>query len=514
MRVLLVEDNRGDARLIQERLQRAGATQFEIVNVVLLEEALKRLGEEEFDIVLLDLGLPDSQGIETFSKVQEQVPDMPIVMLSGLMDENLALKTVQMGAQDYLIKGKVDADLLVRAMRYAIERKRSEKQLTRYAKRLEIIAELTRMIGSSPDIRDAYETFAVGVKQLVDFDQATITLVESDNLRFLAVSSNEDTEFIADATVPLSWTPASWVMSNKKTNIEADFDNEMQFPIDEIHHREGIRSAIRVPLLSKGEVFGTLNLNSRKKNAYGGEEQEVLEELTGQIAVAIDNNRLYTEAKRNSEDLERAYQQLADKASILAEQRQQLDDAYLNIAKTMIVQQEASESYTEGHSERVAQLCQQIASEMELTAEETKQLKQAAELHSLGRIGIPKDILLKPRSLTLLEQEEVQRHQARSAELLKPSTSLNGAIPIIESYRERYDGSGHPRGLKGAEIPLGSRILAVADAYSAMISPRPYRPAMNSEEAVTTLKQEAGVKWDPDIVEAFCNSIHDNTPKD
>jgi len=123
MKVLLVEDNHGDARLIQEKLKRAGAKEFEISYVGRLDEALIKLEAEAFDIVLLDLGLPDSQGLNTFTKVQEQVPDVPIVMLSGLADESLALKTVQLGAQDYLMKGKVDGDLLVRAIRYAIERK-------------------------------------------------------------------------------------------------------------------------------------------------------------------------------------------------------------------------------------------------------------------------------------------------------------------------------------------------------------------------------------------------------
>ena len=102
MRILLVEDNRADARLIQERLKRDSHAQFELVHAVRLYEALQQLEEGVFDVVLLDLGLPESQGIDTFHRVHEQAPSVPIVMLSGLADEALAIETVRQGAQDYL----------------------------------------------------------------------------------------------------------------------------------------------------------------------------------------------------------------------------------------------------------------------------------------------------------------------------------------------------------------------------------------------------------------------------
>ena len=100
MKVLLVEDNRADARLIREMLRRGGA-QFELAHVSRLSQALQRLGEEAFDVILLDLGLPDSQGIDTFDKIHAQAPDAPVVVLSGTSDEALAIATVQHGAQDY-----------------------------------------------------------------------------------------------------------------------------------------------------------------------------------------------------------------------------------------------------------------------------------------------------------------------------------------------------------------------------------------------------------------------------
>ena len=129
IKVLLIEDNPGDARLIQEMLAQVKDVIFDLEHIDRLFTGLKRLGEGGIDIVLLDLSLPDSKGLETFTEVHSQTPTVPIIVLSGLADEEIAVKAVQEGAQDYLVKGSVDNNLLVRSIRYAIERKRMEEAL-------------------------------------------------------------------------------------------------------------------------------------------------------------------------------------------------------------------------------------------------------------------------------------------------------------------------------------------------------------------------------------------------
>src|SRR5881394_490982 len=136
LRVLLVEDNPGDARLIQLMLEEGGNGLFEIETVDHLDSALRRLQKGGIGLVLSDLSLPDSHGLETFTKLHAQARQVPIIVLSGLNDTTLAVQAVHEGAQDYLIKGQVDGQLLVRAMRYAIERKRMSEQLARYAEEL------------------------------------------------------------------------------------------------------------------------------------------------------------------------------------------------------------------------------------------------------------------------------------------------------------------------------------------------------------------------------------------
>ena len=127
--ILLVEDNPGDKRLICEMLNEAGSVTFDLKYADRLQAALGHLDENRVEVILLDLGLPDSQGLETLSKIYTHVPEVPIVVLTGLNDEMLGVQAVNKGAQDYLIKGQVDTNLLARTLRYAIERKQAEDRL-------------------------------------------------------------------------------------------------------------------------------------------------------------------------------------------------------------------------------------------------------------------------------------------------------------------------------------------------------------------------------------------------
>lgn len=139
IKVLLIEDNPGDARLIREVLSDTENMKFELNWVDHLKAGIELLNKDVFDVVLLDLSLPDSQGMETITEIREQAPIVPIVVLTGLDDEKVAINAVQCGAQDYLIKGQVDSSVIMRSMRYAIERHRLQDQLYN----LSIIDELT-----------------------------------------------------------------------------------------------------------------------------------------------------------------------------------------------------------------------------------------------------------------------------------------------------------------------------------------------------------------------------------
>jgi len=143
LKLLLVEDNPGDARLLQETLHDVESLKFDIHTVDNLSSAIETLGLEDFDIVLLDLTLPDSQGLETCMKLRGEYPEIPVIVLTGLDDEKIALRALHQGAQDYLVKGKFETSLLLRSMRYGIERKKIERETLRNQKlrSLEALAE-------------------------------------------------------------------------------------------------------------------------------------------------------------------------------------------------------------------------------------------------------------------------------------------------------------------------------------------------------------------------------------
>ena len=137
MKLLLVEDNPADARLLRELLKEPPAGGFQVEHVTSLTAALAQLGQGVFDVVLLDLGLPDSQGLQTLTLAQEAGHELPIVVLTGLDDEGFALEAMRAGAQDYLVKGRFDSQLLVRTIRYAVERKRAQEEIRRLNATLE-----------------------------------------------------------------------------------------------------------------------------------------------------------------------------------------------------------------------------------------------------------------------------------------------------------------------------------------------------------------------------------------
>lgn len=171
IRVLLIEDNSGDARLIREILAEVKGALFEIERVDRLSEGLQRMAAGGIDLVLLDLTLPDSIGFNTFSRAHAQDPELPIVVLTGLDDETLAIKSVKAGAQDYLVKGQIDQYLLVRAMRYAVERQRMQTTL----RKMSLVDDLTGLYN-----RRGFYTFAEQYLKMVQRIKKNILIVFAD----------------------------------------------------------------------------------------------------------------------------------------------------------------------------------------------------------------------------------------------------------------------------------------------------------------------------------------------
>src|SRR3972149_1205274 len=176
MRVLLVEDNDDDVLLIQESLSE---TKISIARAERLSSALEQLARGGFDAVLLDLSLPDAQGLDSIGRVHSQAPDVPIVVLTGLNDEVAAVKAVERGAQDYLIKGQVDGHLLARSLRYAIQRHKAEESLKERNRELLVLRKISETILGSLDLKMVLEQILEQAMLSGAFDLGNIRLIDS-----------------------------------------------------------------------------------------------------------------------------------------------------------------------------------------------------------------------------------------------------------------------------------------------------------------------------------------------
>jgi putative nucleotidyltransferase with HDIG domain len=173
---------------------------------------------------------------------------------------------------------------------------------------------------------------------------------------------------------------------------------------------------------------------------------------------------------------------------------------------------EAREAGTAAHCRRVAEYSVAIAGQLGLSAAETREIERGALLHDIGKIGVPDAVLLKPGKLSEEEWVAMRRHAQTGYELLGQLPYLERARELVYAHHERWDGKGYPRGLRGAEIPLGARIFAVADAFDAMTSDRPYRKALPFPLAVAELQRGVGAQFDPAIVLAMLRALEVGTP--
>ncbi len=158
---------------------------------------------------------------------------------------------------------------------------------------------------------------------------------------------------------------------------------------------------------------------------------------------------------------------------------------------------------TDQHSIRVAHYVRLICEELGLPGETTETIVSAARVHDLGKIGIPDAVLLKPGKLTDEEWELIRKHPGYGEDILSPLSAYEECLSAIRHHHERWDGMGYPDGLAGEDIPLGARIIAVADTYDAMVSSRPYRKGADKPDALLEIKRQAGRQFDPKVVEAF-----------
>ncbi len=180
-----------------------------------------------------------------------------------------------------------------------------------------------------------------------------------------------------------------------------------------------------------------------------------------------------------------------------------LQENSLNVLRTMVNVLEQRDSYTAGHSRRVTEIAIAIAVRLGLPEAEIKTLRLAGLIHDVGKIGIEDTILRKPGRLTAEEFEVIRTHPVRGVQIIEPLDFLKGALPIVRHHHECFDGKGYPLGIAGYEIPLGARIVAVADTFDAITSSRAYRRGRGLDVALAEIERCSGTQFDPDIASLF-----------
>jgi len=535
--LLIVDDDPEAVRLITKRIQSEG---YQLDIAVDGQEALDKALSKPFDLVLLDIRLPKISGLEVLSEIKKHKSSLGIIMMTAYGSEAVAVEALRRGADDYLIKPLDENDLLPtitfnlekikrrKEVELVAERLRemstpdmeekerlieelrqssitlmdqydrllsAEDQNRAYAERLEqMVDERTRDLQrrtqelgalhsvlsaatQSLDLPEVLQITLNELEQLLGTDASAAFIVDQDTFRLrLAAQKDVPSEFLRF----ISRTPGGDGVFAQVVNTghsvmlgKEDFDPDLSgmFPAG--------TCLIVFPMKSSSQVVGLIVgiCAEHKEIDEGG--WKLLDSIGEEMGVVVENVRLYDNLRQ----------------------------AYLATIRALAEAVDAKDTYTRGHSDRVAYFAVGIATQMGMSKDFLDRIRDAGYLHDIGKIGTPDAVLTKEGQLTLEEMETMKLHPGASHRIVAQAHLDDEVRMMIRHHHEHYDGSGYPDGLKGDAIPQGSRILAVADAYEAMTADRPYRSCMSCEDAVEEIKRFSGAQFDPAAVEAFLEAI-------
>jgi signal transduction histidine kinase/CheY-like chemotaxis protein len=325
IKVLLVEDNAGDARLIRLMLAEGDLPGYAATHVTCLGEALERLSAVSPAVILLDLNLPDAHGYQTFARVYQQAPSIPILLMTGLDDQVLATEVVRHGAQDYLVKGRFDANLLTHAIRYALERKRSESRIQYLLNRQIAINRLADALSRAADLAEIYRTISLHLSQLMDVETVLVSSYDDKNqlirgeFLFTRGGGIEDAAWLPPIPLdPLGNSPQSQVILTGKALYIPDWGSvfqkasafylikdggEIARGLPEPGDRPEINSAILSPMQIEEKTVGVMQVQSYLLNAYSQEDVELFIALANVATLAVHNVTLLQDLRRSHADL-------------------------------------------------------------------------------------------------------------------------------------------------------------------------------------------------------------------
>lgn len=436
--------------------------------------------EDNFDVIITDLKIPDKNGIEVLREVKKINPDNAVIVVTAYPSFETVQAALRLGAYDYLTKPfNIDeiAFVVKRATDFrnlTLTNKRLMKELEQQnikleekvrerSKELTLLYKIGRDVLSTLELEEVLRTIVDSISRTLDIEICSILLLDKETNQLVIKSAcGLPQEIIAQTKLKPDEGISGWVIQHKEPLLVEDIEIDPRFATDS-HEKYYTHSFISVPLMAKKEIIGVVNVNNKRtKEIFTKDDLRFVRGVANEATIAIENARLYSS----------------------------LEDAYLKTVVALTSAIDAKDHYTMDHSEHVSNYAVAMAKELRLSPTEIEDIRRACQLHDLGKIGVHDQILTKPDKLTPDEWKEIKLHSLKSAEILKPLAFLAEVIILIEQHHERYDGAGYPYGLKGGQIKLGARIIAVADSFDAMITQRPYRQGLSIEAAIEEIKEK------------------------
>jgi len=261
----------------------------------------------------------------------------------------------------------------------------------------------------------------------------------------------------------------------------------------ELLDQEGIELVL--PMIVREEITGLVLLGKKASGEeFSGDDFETIRAMVRHIGVGIHTHRLLEQVAQRAEENRRLYEELRS--------------IYRATVRAFAAAIDIKDKYTQGHSERVGRYSEIIAREMGWSEEEVEGIQIAGYLHDIGKLVVDRDIINAPYAINAKESSELNRHPAAGYEILAPINHPYADIPLMAKYHhERLDGRGYPDGLVDEQIPLGAKIVSLADSFDAMTTDRPYRRRRSFEDVVRDLRQNSGTQFDPKVVTAFARAM-------
>jgi putative nucleotidyltransferase with HDIG domain len=381
----------------------------------------------------------------------------------------------------FLFIGYVGSRLSNERGAHAHERLVSESR----ANELLALNRIDRMILSGADEVQSIHEIARFTLELLGVKHAGVVIPGQDAGRqqiFRGFTRRPDHEvvLIESSRHTLGEGVSGWVMTHGGTAFARDIETDTRYQeLVSIARNRGYRSTAAAAIVLDGEILGALVASFEDVHDFTRDELSALERIADQSAVAISNAR----------------------------QRKSLQNMGLETAMVLSNVIETRDAYTGDHCIRLVDYSEMTARMLKLPAKDIDLIKLGAALHDVGKIIVPDSILKKPDKLTPDEYQQIKQHCYIGSQICKKVPFLRSVHGIVYHHHEFFDGRGYPDGIAGEQIPLGARIVSVADAYDAMTTDRPYRNAMPDADAIEILNGGAGTQWDPEIVRCFLSGL-------